>query len=129
MSRNGLAAATRNQDPFEPTMFPDFSPSDVGEVSDNKLPKKRRTPGACDNLRSAKGYVESLENRLEKMEKLLNKLLPGIDVTEQLDEDDIEPDLEPSQTSLPRNDGDHLGGALKKLTLNPDEHRFFGKSR
>ncbi|KAJ7282949.1 fungal-specific transcription factor domain-containing protein [Mycena rebaudengoi] len=83
---------------------------------------------ALKNLGSAKGYVESLENRLEKMEKLLNKLLPGVDVTEQLDEDDIEPDLEPSQTSLPRNDGDCLVGTLTKLTLNPDDHRFFGKS-
>ncbi|KAJ7046849.1 putative fungal-specific transcription factor [Mycena alexandri] len=78
-------------------------------------------------LGSAKGYVESLETRLEKMEKLLNKLLPGIDFTEQLDNED-EPSLLDNPESLPRNDADHLLGAIKKLTLNPEEHRFFGKS-
>ncbi|KAJ7097867.1 putative fungal-specific transcription factor [Mycena belliarum] len=80
-------------------------------------------------LGSAKGYVESLETRLEKMERLLNKLLPGIDFTEQLDNDD-EPDILANAESqpLPRNDADHLVGAIKKLTLNPEEHRFFGKS-
>ncbi|KAJ7111579.1 putative fungal-specific transcription factor [Mycena crocata] len=78
-------------------------------------------------LGSAKGYVESLETRLEKMEKLLNKLLPGIDFTEQLDNED-EPNLLDNVESLPRNDADHLVGAIKKLTLNPEEHRFFGKS-
>ncbi|KAJ7172414.1 fungal-specific transcription factor domain-containing protein [Mycena filopes] len=77
-------------------------------------------------LGSAKGYVESLETRLEKMEKLLNKLLPGIDFTEQLDNEE-EPSLL-SDPDLPRNDADHLVGAIKKLTLNPEEHRFFGKS-
>jgi hypothetical protein len=69
-----------------------------------------------------------LETRLEKMEKLLNKLLPGIDFTEQLDQED-EPGLLDRGGSLPRNDADHLLGAIKKLTLNPEEHRFFGKSR
>ncbi|KAK7020558.1 Zn(2)-C6 fungal-type domain-containing protein [Favolaschia claudopus] len=78
-------------------------------------------------LGSAKGYVESLETRLEKMEKLLNKLLPGIDFTEQLDQDE-EPGLLDEGRNLPRNDADHLLGAIKKLTLNPEEHRFFGKS-
>ncbi|KAJ7685249.1 fungal-specific transcription factor domain-containing protein [Mycena polygramma] len=78
-------------------------------------------------LGSAKGYVESLETRLEKMEKLLNKLLPGIDFTEQLEHED-EPSLLDNAGTLPRNDADHLLGAIKKLTLNPEEHRFFGKS-
>ncbi|KAJ7774516.1 putative fungal-specific transcription factor [Mycena maculata] len=78
-------------------------------------------------LGSAKGYVESLETRLEKMEKLLNKLLPGIDFTEQL-ENDEESSLLENPENLPRNDADHLLGAIKKLTLNPEEHRFFGKS-
>ncbi|KAJ7452341.1 putative fungal-specific transcription factor [Mycena galericulata] len=77
-------------------------------------------------LGSAKGYVESLETRLEKMEKLLNKLLPGIDLTEQLDEEETV--IQENAQSLPRNDADHLLGAIKKLTLNPEEHRFFGKS-
>ena len=68
------------------------------------------------------------ETRLEKMEKLLNKLLPGIDFTEQLEQDD-EGGLFDNGGELPRNDADHLLGAIKKLTLNPEEHRFFGKSR
>ncbi|KAJ7109443.1 fungal-specific transcription factor domain-containing protein [Mycena epipterygia] len=79
-------------------------------------------------LGSAKGYVESLETRLEKMERLLNKLLPGIDFTEQLDNEEDEPNLYENVDNLPRNDADHLSGAIKKLTLNPEEHRFFGKS-
>ncbi|KAJ7449875.1 putative fungal-specific transcription factor [Mycena latifolia] len=80
-------------------------------------------------LGSAKGYVESLETRLEKMEKLLNKLLPGIDFTEQLDNEDESDILDNAESQpLPRNDADHLLGAIKKLTLNPEEHRFFGKS-
>ncbi|CAK5277395.1 unnamed protein product [Mycena citricolor] len=78
-------------------------------------------------LGSAKGYVESLENRLEKMESLLNKLLPGIDFTEQFDKEE-DPAAVEEASSLPRNDADHLLGAIQKLTLNPEEHRFFGKS-
>jgi hypothetical protein len=62
------------------------------------------------------------------MEKLLNKLLPGIDFTEQLEHED-EPGFLDEGGVLPRNDADHLLGAIKKLTLNPEEHRFFGKSR
>ncbi|KAF7294890.1 Zn(2)-C6 fungal-type domain-containing protein [Mycena indigotica] len=77
-------------------------------------------------LGSAKGYVESLETRLEKMERLLNKLLPGIDFSEQLEQE--ESPSPNSAESLPRNDTDDLLGAIKKLTLNPEEHRFFGKS-
>ncbi|KAJ7940570.1 fungal-specific transcription factor domain-containing protein [Mycena leptocephala] len=73
------------------------------------------------------GTHSVLETRLEKMEKLLNKLLPGIDFTEQLEHED-EPGFLDEGGVLPRNDADHLLGAIKKLTLNPEEHRFFGKS-
>ncbi|KAF8212168.1 fungal-specific transcription factor domain-containing protein [Mycena galopus ATCC 62051] len=77
-------------------------------------------------LVSAKGYVESLETRLQKMEKLLNKLLPGIDLTEQ---GEYEDELGPLDGGgLPRNDTGDLSGAIAKLTLNPEEHRFFGRS-
>ena len=62
------------------------------------------------------------------MDRLLSKLLPGIDFTEQLDQEE-EPGLLDNGGNLPRNDADHLLGAIKKLTLNPEEHRFFGKSR
>ncbi|KAJ7940571.1 fungal-specific transcription factor domain-containing protein [Mycena leptocephala] len=81
-------------------------------------------------LGSAKGYVESLETRLERMEQLLNKLLPGIDFTEQLEHEDEPGLLDEGGPSgvLPRNDADHLSEAIDKLTLNPEEHRFFGKS-
>ncbi|KAF9010740.1 fungal-specific transcription factor domain-containing protein [Cyathus striatus] len=76
-------------------------------------------------LGSAKGYVESLEARLEKMDKLLAKILPGIDVnTLEVDED--------ITTPLPRNDDDDefelLASRMLKLQLNPPKNRFFGKS-
>jgi hypothetical protein len=65
------------------------------------------------------------------MEQLLNKLLPGIDFTEQLEHEDEPGLLDEGGPSgvLPRNDADHLSEAIDKLTLNPEEHRFFGKSR
>ncbi|KAF9568197.1 hypothetical protein CPC08DRAFT_746400 [Agrocybe pediades] len=81
-------------------------------------------------LGPAKGYVESLEARLEKMDKLIGKLMPDIDVDEELDKLDHqdEPNI------LPRNDDEDpcstvLLRQLKKLSLNPSENRFFGKSR
>ncbi|KAJ6625842.1 fungal-specific transcription factor domain-containing protein [Mycena sp. CBHHK59/15] len=61
------------------------------------------------------------------MEKLLNKLLPGIDFTEQFENELEAPHLLDTE-ALPRNDADQLLGAIRKLTLNPEEHRFFGKS-
>ncbi|KAJ7163541.1 putative fungal-specific transcription factor [Mycena crocata] len=87
-------------------------------------------------LSSAKGYVAALENRVEKMEKLLNKerdcaeLLPGIDFTEQFlneNDDEVVP-LMHRVESLPRNDMDHISGSFSKFSLNPAENRFFGKS-
>ncbi|KAG6853776.1 hypothetical protein C0991_001487 [Blastosporella zonata] len=82
-------------------------------------------------LGSAKGYVESLEVRLEKMEKLLSKLLPKVDLTQELETiDDLETPSEPSL--LPRNDEDileeELIGKLKRLHVDPPQGRFFGKS-
>ncbi|KAJ7091102.1 fungal-specific transcription factor domain-containing protein [Mycena epipterygia] len=80
-------------------------------------------------LSSARGYVAALEARVEKLERLLNKLLPGIDFTEQLENDSaLEPLFQPVEEELPRNDMNPLENALKKLTLNPDTNRFFGKS-
>ncbi|KAF7304830.1 Zn(2)-C6 fungal-type domain-containing protein [Mycena kentingensis (nom. inval.)] len=76
-------------------------------------------------LGSAKGYVESLETRLEKMERLLKQLLPGIDVSEQLEENSMD---NMASDTLPRNDEDTLLVAIKKLTLDPEQHRFWGKS-
>ncbi|KAJ7772682.1 fungal-specific transcription factor domain-containing protein [Mycena maculata] len=73
------------------------------------------------------GYVAALESRVEKMERLLNKLLPGIDVTEQLENENEVESLLPHAETLPRNDMD-VSDAMRKLKLNPDEHRFFGRS-
>ncbi|KAJ7772686.1 putative fungal-specific transcription factor [Mycena maculata] len=79
-------------------------------------------------LSSAKGYVAALESRVEKMERLLNKLLPGIDFTEQLENESNIESLLPHTETLPRNDTDGLTGALNKLKLNPEQSRFFGRS-
>ncbi|KAJ7693300.1 fungal-specific transcription factor domain-containing protein [Mycena rosella] len=79
---------------------------------------------------SAKGYVAALESRVEKLERLLNKLLPGINLTEHLENDvDVEPLLPHSaETPLQRNDEESLSGGLRKLKLDPEQNRFFGKS-
>ncbi|KAJ7905569.1 fungal-specific transcription factor domain-containing protein [Mycena olivaceomarginata] len=106
---------------------------DSGQMPGNRCTNCMASALDCTHIEtmktlvSAKGYVESLETRLEKMEKLLNKLLPGIDLTEQLEQE--ESSL-PSEDSLPRNDSDadQLLGAMHKLSLNPETHRFFGKS-
>ncbi|KAG6828005.1 hypothetical protein H0H92_009697 [Tricholoma furcatifolium] len=83
-------------------------------------------------LGSAKGYVESLETRLEKMEKLLHKLMPNADLTHELENlDGIESPSEPTVV-LPRNDVDileeELVGKLKRLHVDPPQGRFFGQS-
>ncbi|KAJ6502500.1 fungal-specific transcription factor domain-containing protein [Mycena sanguinolenta] len=96
----------------------------------NRPPLDCTHAGTLKTLVSAKGYVESLETRLQKMEKLLNKLLPGVDLTERL-EHDMEPDLVDREEGLPRNDAENADNAaelLGRLKLNPEEHRFFGKS-
>ncbi|KAG6845075.1 hypothetical protein H0H87_000979 [Tephrocybe sp. NHM501043] len=88
--------------------------------------KKRRTPGACDHCKKKKKI------RLEKMEKLLNKLLPKVDLSQELENiDDLE--TPPESSLLPRNDDDileeELIGKLKRLHVDPPQGRFFGKSR
>ncbi|KAF7321926.1 hypothetical protein MKEN_00714900 [Mycena kentingensis (nom. inval.)] len=80
-------------------------------------------------MSSAKSYVSALEHRVEKLEGLLSKLLPGIDF-EHLDNDtDVEGLLlgRPLEC-LPRNDADSIARTLSKLKLDPDTNRFFGKS-
>ncbi|KAF7353676.1 hypothetical protein MVEN_01052500 [Mycena venus] len=79
-------------------------------------------------LTSANGYVTALESRVEKMERLLSQLLPGIDFAEQLEnESEVRPLYEQHVEKLPRNDHDLVDG-LNKLKLNPENQRFFGKS-
>ncbi|KAJ7693299.1 fungal-specific transcription factor domain-containing protein [Mycena rosella] len=79
-------------------------------------------------LASATGYVAALESRIEKLERLLDKLLPGIDLTEHLENDDVVPLLANQAETLPRNDEDRLSDGLGKLKANPERNRFFGKS-
>ncbi|KAJ6498985.1 fungal-specific transcription factor domain-containing protein [Mycena sanguinolenta] len=72
-------------------------------------------------------YVAALETRVEKMERLLTKLLPGIDFTEQLEnEHDVKPLLQQHVEAIPRNDEESDG--FNRLKLNPEARRFFGKS-
>ncbi|KJA27601.1 hypothetical protein HYPSUDRAFT_34708 [Hypholoma sublateritium FD-334 SS-4] len=83
-------------------------------------------------LGSAKGYVESLESRLEKMDRLLSKLLPGVDVNQQVDRMESPAVLPCDPEVLPRNDDESSATMvtvqLNRLTLNPQQNRFFGKS-
>ncbi|KAJ6500209.1 fungal-specific transcription factor domain-containing protein [Mycena vitilis] len=83
---------------------------------------------------SANGYVSALETRVEKMERLLTQeilqLLPGIDFTAQLgNEDRVEPlSLPQLHAELPRNDENIPSESFGKLKLHPEKNRFFGKS-
>ncbi|KAF5338524.1 hypothetical protein D9611_013298 [Ephemerocybe angulata] len=80
-------------------------------------------------LGSAKGYVESLEARLEKMDKLLRRLLPGVDLNQEVGSVVKTPEEPPSSRLLvtPEEEQEVLG-KLNTLTLKPHSHRFFGKS-
>ncbi|KAJ3878183.1 putative fungal-specific transcription factor [Lentinula edodes] len=77
------------------------------------------------NLGSAKGYVSGLEQRLEKMETLLQKLLPGVDIAQELENGIDCPHDEAEE--LPRNDAS-LSLRLENLKLDPNRKRFFGRS-
>ncbi|KAJ3510136.1 hypothetical protein NLJ89_g4847 [Agrocybe chaxingu] len=111
-------------------------PGNSGEMPDNKCTNCLQFGYECTHkevtktLGSAKSYVESLEARLEKMDQLLSKLLPGINVTEEVDRLTAKEEAEPEV--LPRNDDDHLEMMLtlqlSRLKLNPPVNRFFGKS-
>lgn len=67
------------------------------------------------------------------MDRLLSKLLPGIDVNQQVDRMDSVPSPQTEPQRLPRNDDDSFDTMvtmqLSRLTLNPTQNRFFGKSR
>ncbi|KAL4064599.1 fungal-specific transcription factor domain-containing protein [Scleroderma citrinum] len=99
-----------------------------------------------------KGYVEGLENRLEKMEKLLQKVCPDADFSQELGGGRIDRDswfkgsplsqLSNTPSTLPgvshsmedfvADDDDSiastLGENLFSLTLQPGVSRYFGKS-
>ncbi|KAF8964890.1 hypothetical protein BDZ97DRAFT_822535 [Flammula alnicola] len=63
--------------------------SDSGEMPDNRCSNCVQFGFECthkevtETLGPAKGYVERLEARLEKMDRLLSKLLPGLDVNQE----------------------------------------------
>ncbi|KDR67576.1 hypothetical protein GALMADRAFT_258255 [Galerina marginata CBS 339.88] len=109
---------------------------DSGEMPDNRCSNCVQYGYECTHkevtktLGSAKGYVESLEARLEKMDRLLSKLLPGVDVNQEVDRLVSEEPSEPE--SLARNDdpvpSSMLTVQLSRLSLNPQQNRFFGKS-
>ncbi|TRM69374.1 fungal-specific transcription factor domain-containing protein [Schizophyllum amplum] len=83
------------------------------------------------NLGSAKSYVESLEQRMAKMEKLFGKHLPGLDLNHEVDRTTLD-EGESDDDELMRNDDDSAEARLlskfQKLRLRPDENRFYGKS-
>lgn len=85
------------------------------------------------SLGPAKSYVESLEARLEMMNKLLNKLVPEFDVKQELNGMDQEDEDSIVASEICPVDEDDLQSKmrrlnLQKLELNPQDHIFFGKS-
>ncbi|KAG0702839.1 fungal-specific transcription factor domain-containing protein [Suillus ampliporus] len=98
-----------------------------------------------------KGYVESLENRLEKMEKLLQKLCPDADFSQELGGGPMDREtwlkgnmngstshvMTPYATTpledLVSSDDDEmvsvrLADHMQNMSINPMTTRFFGKS-
>ncbi|TFK21102.1 hypothetical protein FA15DRAFT_672885 [Coprinopsis marcescibilis] len=105
---------------------------DSGELPGNRCSNCIQAGLECTHkevtkaLGSAKGYVESLEMRLDKMDKLLRRLLPGVDLNEELNKPAGRPCTpKPLQ---PINSQPEILGKLSRLTLNPTENRYFGKS-
>ncbi|TFK66525.1 hypothetical protein BDN72DRAFT_844202 [Pluteus cervinus] len=100
---------------------------DSGEMPDNKCTNCIQFSYECTHkeitkhLGPAKGYVEGLEQKLERLEKLLNKVLPGVDLNQDVD---VPP------MPLPRNDLDitPFMQQFSKLQINPPLHHFFGRS-
>ncbi|EPQ52470.1 hypothetical protein GLOTRDRAFT_117339 [Gloeophyllum trabeum ATCC 11539] len=134
---------------------------DGAQVSGNRCTNCATYNIECTYVEAAKkrgppkGYVESLENRLEKLEKLLGKIAPEADLKEL----GVQPDREswyrdraqgessqsmfksqsspvsatpPRSDDLDPSDDEYLHTTLtenlRKLTVDPNHHRFFGKS-
>ncbi|CDO71787.1 hypothetical protein BN946_scf184939.g11 [Trametes cinnabarina] len=78
--------------PIRPLIAPtcaQFDVRDGGQMPNNRCSNCVSYRLDCTYVEAAKrgppkGYVESLESRLEKMEKLLNKLCPNADFTKEL---------------------------------------------
>ncbi|KAH8828351.1 hypothetical protein DL96DRAFT_1602800 [Flagelloscypha sp. PMI_526] len=106
--------------------------------------------GVLKNLGSAKTYVENMESRLEKVEKILAKVrileiaaigltshlfvrcFPDVNLATDLDDLYQRVVLDPSCHRLERNDDDseeaRLAGRLNYLKLAPSTNRFWGRS-
>ncbi|KAL1735502.1 fungal-specific transcription factor domain-containing protein [Schizophyllum commune] len=132
-----------------------MSPSATPAIEDDEPARKKRRPGACDlckkrksavsvisieaseglNANAARKYVEGLEQRLVNMEKLFERLLPGVNLAEEIEkanEAENAPEVPADLGNLPRNDDDspeaRMVSRFQKLHLQPDAHRFYGKS-
>ncbi|KAL1695459.1 fungal-specific transcription factor domain-containing protein, partial [Schizophyllum commune] len=83
------------------------------------------------NLGSAKSYVDAIEQRMAKLEKLFEKHLPGLDLNHEIDKTTLD-DADDEDALLVRNDDDsveaRLASKFQKMRLRPDENRFYGKS-
>ncbi|KAF9010743.1 hypothetical protein BDQ17DRAFT_1346842, partial [Cyathus striatus] len=80
-------------------------------------------------LRNMREYVEVLESRLKKMDQLLNKAMPGIDMTSVWMEGTTD-ETKKDDPPVARNDDelDDLNTKLISLRLNPKQNYFLGKS-
>ncbi|KAF8871040.1 fungal-specific transcription factor domain-containing protein [Mucidula mucida] len=82
------------------------------------------------NLGTAKGYVESLERRLQKLTQLFKKLLPEVDIDQELDDTEDSIDEENERTTAKDEETSILLSYAVNRTLNfaPQRQRYFGKS-
>lgn len=109
---------------------------DSGELPGNRCTHCTQLGLECTHkevvktLGTAKGYVESLESRLEKMDKLLTKLLPGVDLNQEVENfgEDSSPEPPTFRNDTEDPSTDDLIWKMSKFKLNPPQNRFFGKS-
>ncbi|KAM5544332.1 hypothetical protein V8D89_001992 [Ganoderma adspersum] len=64
-----------------------------------------------------RSYVEDLEGRLERMEKLMNKFLPDKDIAKELD--GHQSDKDPPNALTPGSERSHASGSRVESPLNP----------
>ncbi|KAF9467428.1 fungal-specific transcription factor domain-containing protein [Collybia nuda] len=111
--------------------------SDSAQMPGNRCTNCIQSTAECTHKEVAKvqqrgNYVESLENRLEAMERLFKKLLPSVDINKEINEGLAENVAVSEPSSLPRNDDDPSDGdvvtRMSRLHVDPRQNRFFGKS-
>ncbi|KAM5544366.1 hypothetical protein V8D89_002026 [Ganoderma adspersum] len=64
-----------------------------------------------------RSYVEDLESRLERMEKLMNKLIPGKDIDKELE--DHGSDKDPTNALTPASEWSHASSSRVELPRTP----------